>query len=221
MARRRNRTARWMARGFESAICLAISRVGVYHANGEFAAGELAHVIGAELLAEFSTRLGRDLATAPARLKMPPKVLVTKRRRLLSGRLRPCKWCARSLAVPGGATEADGQTQFGLYLAAMRRLHLVEVALSEKVIRRDRVLLLRLLRDDTWPHGGRQNVSVWMFSSVSLLPLNVWDARFSSIVVVHAPSARIASLLSSKEGEIPDTPTLKSDVNYGAQLSRK
>ncbi|KOM51834.1 hypothetical protein LR48_Vigan09g049300 [Vigna angularis] len=120
MARRWNRTARWMARGFESAICLAISRVGVYHANGEFAAGELAHVIRTELLAELSARLGRDLATTPARLKMPPKVLETKRRRLLSGRLRPCKWCARSLVtvVPGGATEADGRTRFGGCLCA-------------------------------------------------------------------------------------------------------
>ncbi|KOM54903.1 hypothetical protein LR48_Vigan10g079500 [Vigna angularis] len=107
MARRRNRTARWMARGLESAICLAIFRVGVYHANDEFAAGELAHVIGTKLMAESSVRLGRDLATAPVRLKIPPKVLVTKRRRLLFGRLRPLT------AVPGGATEADGRTRFG------------------------------------------------------------------------------------------------------------
>ncbi|KOM31507.1 hypothetical protein LR48_Vigan01g106200 [Vigna angularis] len=105
MARRRNRTARWMARGLESAICLAIFRVGVFRANGEFAVGEPAHVTGTELLAKSPVRLGCDLATALARWRMPPKVLVTKRRRLSSGQLRP--------SVPGGATEADGRTRFG------------------------------------------------------------------------------------------------------------
>ncbi|KOM56630.1 hypothetical protein LR48_Vigan10g252200 [Vigna angularis] len=60
--------------GLESTICLAISRVGVYHATDKFAVGELAHVIGTELLAESSVRPGRDLATAPTRLKMPPKM---------------------------------------------------------------------------------------------------------------------------------------------------
>ncbi|KOM49349.1 hypothetical protein LR48_Vigan08g017600 [Vigna angularis] len=163
MVRRRNRMARWMARGLESAICLAISRVGVYHANGEFAAGEPAHVIRTELLAESPVRLGRDLSTAPARLKMPPKQCLVAQHRLMDG---PDLGAVSTLGLTcklarfrkGAHSGVNGSRR--RILAAMRRLHLIGVALSEEVIRRDRVLLLRLLRDDTRPHGGRQNVSV-------------------------------------------------------------